>query len=341
MSTREDFINAVTDAANNTSFEKRMVNLFKLSLGENRDFSLFDGAGILPIPNMEFAVKTLSERAGVLYTKAAKLAREDREAFMEICNKLFSVTESKEEAWVYSYNGKLIATHSGSYRPLAIDHLAHSFVSEIEARFPKAIFRDYLIDEYGLYANYSLEEYPELVQRYAELAGKCMVAPSKIKPLITFTTSNAGLSGANLSIYFEGAGNVNFPALPPLKLEHKGSADEAKFAENCMGVYSQFDLALDGLEKLAEQRITNTQECLLNAAKRVALPKKHTIEVVEKYNILLCGRPVSALDGYIILSEVVNLVPEERKMAVNELLCRLLTFDWSEFDHVTCPWLKD
>lgn len=86
-------------------------------------------------------------------------------------------------------------------------------------------------------------------------------------------------------------------------------------------------------EKLSEMEIQHPKHCLANAAKALKLPKKLTLEIVERME----GN--TGFDIYWNLCEIVNLYNEKakevtRSLYYQEIVARSISMDFTQFDNV-------
>ncbi|MBR2883165.1 MAG: transposase, partial [Clostridia bacterium] len=185
-------------------------------------------------------------------------------------------------------------------------------------------------------AVWSLDGNDELVKTYKELLAMHSVKCRDLKASVRLTTSDVGISGANLypSLIVDGK---NIPLGSPLKLEHKNGATMEDFERKLSMLYSQYYLAIGKLENLIAVRVKNPSNTMKGVMAKIGIPKKYGIPALEKFDAIYGSGFCTAHDIYYAIAEVVFLMQCAGESGVKvtqmeETVSRALNIKWQEFD---------
>ena len=158
----------------------------------------------------------------------------------------------------------------------------------------------------------------------------------ELKASVRLTTSDVGISGANLypSLIVDGR---NIPLGSPLKLEHKNGATMMDFEKKLSMLYSQYDLAIGKLKSLVSVNIKNPTNTMIGVMSKIGVPKKYGVPALEKFNAIHGNSMCTAHDIYYGIAESVFLMQcagenGVRVTQMEEIVARALNVKWHEFD---------
>ena len=158
------------------------------------------------------------------------------------------------------------------------------------------------------------------------------------RPGLRFTTSDVGISGANLfPILLIGNGSRIVPLGYPIKTNHKSGADLDYFEEQISLLYARFTEAIEKQIKLLEIEIRYPSTALLGVLKRIGAPKRASYEALDSFLANNGDRPCTAYELYLAMSEVIFITQCEgasgsRIAQLEEIIARALHVNWSEYD---------
>ena len=157
-----------------------------------------------------------------------------------------------------------------------------------------------------------------------------------IKPSVRLTTSDVGVSGANLypTLIVDGR---NIPLGNPLKLEHKHGASMLDFEKKLAMLYSQYDLALGKLKELITITVKNPANTMIGVMSKLGIPKKYGVPALEKFVAIHGSGFCTAHDVYYGIAEVVFFMQCANESGtkitqMEETVSRALNVKWQEFD---------
>ena len=319
--------------------ESEMTNLFYYSTRNeviqdtkcNSNLLIMTDCGVFPL--RDTSIKTLLERAKI---NGTALGRLKRSIFAEIVNHCLDI--SKGEALLKIQDEKVSAIHGGDdcdYAILNIREIFEATESYLNTEFPDNIFKSGYYDHSITSGLWDLSQENELIREYKELLEHHGIE-LEIKPAIRVSSSDVGILGANIYPIIS-LGDKNIVLGSILKLNHKNKADIDNFKTNLSMIFSQFSKGIDSLKKLMDIRITNTRNCMGNIMKKIALPKKHSLETIELFTVQNGDKPASAHDIFYAISEILFIMqredePTSRIISTEENISRALSLKWSDYD---------
>lgn len=159
-----------------------------------------------------------------------------------------------------------------------------------------------------------------------------------MRPGLRFTTSDVGVSGANLyPILLTGGSDRIIPLGDPLKLEHKCGADLEAFKTGMDCLYAKFKESIESQQKLLEIDIRYPYTTLLGVLKRIGAPKRISYEVADLFSAQNGNDPCTAYHLYLAMSDVIFEAQCEgasgtRIAQLEEIIARALHINWHEYD---------
>ena len=158
-------------------------------------------------------------------------------------------------------------------------------------------------------------------------------------PALRFSTSDVGMSGANLyPIFLAGAGSRIVPLGYPIRTEHKNGVSMQYFEEQLGLVYAQFEKALDKQVQLMNIEIRYPVTTLMRVLKRIKAPKKASYEAMDYFVAIHVDSPCSAYELFMQMSDVIFSAQCDgasglRIAQLEEVVSRALHVNWHEYDH--------
>ena len=286
------------------------------------------------IPVRSCAIKTILERAKI---SGNALSKVDRGVFAKILNHCLKVADGK--ALLKVSDEKVSAVHGGDksdYSVLEMYELFTKTSDYLKVNFKDVTYAGGFFDHSLSTAIWSLDGNPELIDAYKNLLSMHTVKCFDLKASVRLTTSDVGISGANLypSLIVDGR---NIPLGSPLKLEHKNGATMKDFEKKLEMLYSQYDLAIGKLEKLLAITIKNPLNTMIGVMSKIGIPKKYGVPALEKFNAIHGDGFCRAHDIYYGIAEVVFLMQCAGESGVKvtqmeETVSRALNIKWHEYD---------
>lgn len=291
-------------------------------------------AGRECIPVRNCAIKTILERARI---SGNALSKVDRSVFAKILNHCLKVADG--QALLKVSDEKVSAVHGGDKSDYSILEMYELFTKTsdyLNENFDDVSYAGGFFDHSMSTAVWSLDGNDELVKTYKDLLAIHSVKCHELKASVRLTTSDVGISGANLypSLIVDGK---NIPLGSPLKLEHKNGATMKDFERKLSMLYSQYDLAIGKLENLIAVTVKNPSNTMIGVMSKIGIPKKYGVPALEKFNAIHGTGFCTAHDIYYGIAEVVFLMQcagesGVRVTQMEETVSRALNVKWQEFD---------
>ncbi len=276
------------------------------------------------------AIRSLLERAKINGTALGKISKKDLAKTLNSClsvwNKESTLCLLKDEKVSSCMSG-----NKGEYAPMDKHDLAQSLKSALNGRFDGHVFNGAVLTHELLVADYSFPNQHDLfVKSYADI---CKRDLSNYEMALRFTTSDTGVSGANLTCALKSPG-LTLPLGIAYKLKHIGNACVEDFAKNANTIYAKTKNATFALLRLRETVISHPATCMVAVAKKIGLPRKAVSEAVALYEATRSSRFATAHDLYWALCETQNFVDRGVNLfALHEKLARALYVKWENYDY--------
>ena len=349
LKNRKDKTTWKTEASNNLRFEALVKDTARTdaivddyrSMGKEEIIEdTLDGtqlilkAGRESIPVRSCAIKTILERARI---SGNALSKVDRDVFAKILNHCLKVADG--QALLKVADEKVSAVHGGDKSDYSILEMYELFTKTsdyLNDNFNDVTYSGGFFDHSMVTAVWSLDGNDELVKAYKDLLNIHSVKCRELTASVRLTTSDVGISGANLypSLIVDGR-NISLGS--PLKLEHKNGATMKDFERKLDMLYSQYDLAIGKLQNLISIIIKNPVNTMIGVMSKIGIPKKYGVPALEKFNAIHGTGMCSAHDIYYGIAEVVFLMQCAGESGVKvtqmeETVARALNVKWQEFD---------
>ena len=290
-------------------------------------------------PVRSCAIKSILERARI---SGHALNKVSKSIFTQILNYCMDVASG--DSLIKVADDKVSAVHGGDpkdYAILEILPLAQCVRSILDRDFAGNHFLTANFDHSIVTAIWSLDgQANELMETYRQaVAEKGVTEAMSARPGLRFTTSDVGVSAANLyPILLLGGSNRIIPLGDPLKLDHKNGADLDAFASSMDQLYACFKESIERQQQLLNVEIRYPYTTMLGVLKRIGITKKMSYEVAD----LFAGQSgvssgCNAYQLYLAMSDVIFLAQCEGASAyriaqLEENIARALRINWHEYD---------
>lgn len=286
------------------------------------------------IPVRNCAIKTILERARI---SGNALSKVERSVFAKILNHCLKVADG--QALLKISDDKVSAVHGGDrcdYSVLEMHELFSKTADYLNDNFTDVKYEGGFFEHSIVTALWTLNGNDELVKSYTELLDLHGIKCKSVKPSLRLTSSDVGISGANLYPTLIIDGN-NIPLGSPLKLEHKNGATISDFEAKLSMIYSQYDLALGKLSSLLSITIRNPVNAMMGVMKKIGIPKKYAMEALESFKVFHSTGFSNAHEIYYAISEVIfnmqcNGESGLRITQMEETVARALNVKWQDYD---------
>ena len=287
-------------------------------------------------PVRSCAIKTILERARV---SGNALNKVQKTALAQILNYCMEVASG--DALLRFCEDKISAVHGGDasdYAVLETPELFRRTVEYLQDNFSGYTFAGASYDHSIVTAVWSLDNEEGLLKEYRESLQAHGLPNTEIQLGLRLTTSDTGQSGANLyPMIFFGSEARNIPLGSPLKLEHKNKANLTKFDEQLNLLYAQYGKALGNMESLMDVYVLHPVNAMLGVMKRIGVPKKYAMEVVEDFRLRNGETACSVYEAYLQIAEVIYLMQCEgmdgsKIVQMEENIARAVHLRWKDYD---------
>lgn len=283
------------------------------------------------------AVKTILDRARISGNALNKVEKPVLARILNYCLKVAS-----GDALLRFSEGKISALHGGDasdYAVLEIPELFQRTVDYLQANFPGCTFAGGSYDHSMVTAIWELTNQDDLVKDYKKALDFHGVSYTEIKPALRLSSSDVGVSGANLyPTLFAGKDYGTITLGSPLKLEHKAGATMEKFDDQLVMIYSQYMRAIRNLTDLLKIEISNPVNCMAGVCKRIGITKKLAFEAIELFRAQHGEVSCTAHDIYYGICSVIftlqcNGANGSKLALMEETIARALSIRWHDYDY--------
>ena len=283
------------------------------------------------------AIKTILERARI---SGNALNKVKKPVLADILNHCLDVATG--DALLRICEEKVSAVHGGDssdYAILEMPALLERTADYLNTNFPGCKFVGGFFDHAMFSAIWEFSGYEILLKTYKDALAihSIHVDEMELKPALRLSSSDVGISGANLyPTLFTGRGRI-ITLGSPLKLEHKVGATLSRFDDQLAMIYSQYQHALGSLTNLLKIDINNPINCMGGVMKRIGVTKRLAFEAMElfkaQHNIDFC----TAHDIYYGISEVIFMLQCDgasgtKLVQMEETVARALSVRWTDYD---------
>lgn len=289
-------------------------------------------------PVRSCAIKTVLERARI---SGHALNKVSKTVFAEILNYCMGVASG--DSLIKVADEKVSAVHGGDPKDYTVMEMLPLFKATsdfLNREYPGNTFMTAHFDHSIATAIWRLDgQADNLLDTYhREIAAKGLQT-EKMVPALRFSTSDVGMSGANLyPIFLVGAESRIVPLGYSIRTEHKNGVDMQYFEEQLRLVYAQFEKALDKQVQLMNIEIRYPVTTLMRVLKRIKAPKKASYEAMDYFVAIHGDSPCTAYELFMQMSDVIFSAQCDgasglRIAQLEEIVSRALNVNWHEYDH--------
>lgn len=290
-------------------------------------------------PVRSCALKTILERARISGNALSKVSKA---VLTQILNYCMDVATG--DSLIKVADDKVSAVHGGDpadYSVLEMLPLFQSVKDFLDAEFPGNCFLTANYDHSMVTAIWSLNGQANdlLDTYYQELAARGLYGKVEVTPGLRFTTSDVGMSGANLfPILLKNKSGKIVPLGTPIKTEHSNSMDLEKFEAQLGLLYARFRETLEKHMRLMAIEIRYPKNAMLGVLKHIKAPKKASHEAVDQFMATNGDQPCTAYELYLAMSEVIFMAQCDgasgvRIAQLEECIAKAVHVRWSDYDH--------
>lgn len=282
------------------------------------------------------AVKTILERARISGNSLNKVSKSVLAYILQECMKVTGGI-----SLIKICEGKISAVHGGDhseYSILKIPALYEITIAYLDRNFSGSQFIAGTYTHSLVSVLWELPENSTMFSVYEQELRKQGMETNHIKAALRLTTSDTGISGANLyPILLIGALGHLIPLGSPIRLEHKNYASIKKFEDNLELLFSQYQKAIQGLAKLLMIEIHNPINTMYGVMKKIGIPKVFSIKALKQFQEINDDKPCTAHDIYYAIAEAVFIAQcmghDGTTIAkLEENVARALFIKWKEYD---------
>lgn len=289
-------------------------------------------------PVRSCAIKTVLERARI---SGHALSKVSKQVFAEILNYCMGVANG--DSLLKIADDKVSAVHGGDpkdYKVMEMLPLFKEVCDYLNREYPGNHFMTGHFDHTIATAIWTLDgQADELLKIYRREVAAKGLAPTRLMPALRFSTSDVGMSGANLyPILLVGNERRIIPLGYALKTQHKSGYDMEYFREQLDLLYAQFEKAVDRQVQLMGIEIRYPVTTLMRVLKRIGAPKKASYEAMDYFVAMHGDTPCTAYElfmqmGDVIFSAQCDGASGTRVAQLEEIVTRALNVNWHEYDH--------
>lgn len=265
----------------------------------------------------------------------------------ELVEKLINnVLVGDKDAYSIAYirNNSILAAHSRNYKPLQISELVQILENELTHRYGSFAFEDGFYSDEITIVDYSVSD-RNVINAYRRVFD--LQDDYDMKMIVRFTTSNLGLSGANLYpfIGYKSKAATQYIYIPVsdrgIDLKHEGGASLEKFRDNASKMFALSETLPEQLDILNHITIEYPTHCCINLAEKVGIPAKYISDVAENISFVYANRSISARQLYMMFADVIEAVSEKSaKFALSEKVARGIRILKENKQEVDVPKIK-
>ena len=237
---------------------------------------------------------------------------------------------------------KVSAMHGGDegeYAILEIPKLFEAVVDQLGQDFKSYRFIGGHYEHAMVTAVWSFPDNHELIDAYEEAARQNGLQAGGYVPALRFSTSDVGISGANLYPMLMDEKSGRSVALgSALCLEHTNRATLADFKKQLSLLYPRYGDAIAQLGKLMEIGIDYPYQTMLRVMKRVGVAKRLAYRAADLWKAQNGDSPCTAYELYLGICEAEFLLQCDGASAskvaqMEENIARALKIRWGDYDY--------
>ncbi len=288
-------------------------------------------------PVRSCALKSVLERARI---SGYALSKVSKAVFAQILNYCLGVASG--DSLIRIADEKVSAVHGGDSKDYAIMEMLPLFqhvCDYVNREFPGNHFVTAHFDHSMATAIWRLDgQADKLLKTYRREVAAKGLDPLGIVPALRFTTSDVGMSGANLyPVFLHGNGDRIIPLGYPIKTDHRNGVDLDYFDKQLDLLFARFCDAIHAQANLLRIDIQYPSTTMLGVLKKIGVPKKASYEVLDYFLAIHGDLPCTAYELFMQMSDVIFSAQCEgasgtRIAQLEEIVARALHINWSDYD---------
>lgn len=334
FNTESEFLACINTQDENSEFKRKSIDTLRVEV-QNNSFAIsmhdeFEYERTIPLRSC--AIPTLIERAEGLTRRITDILSNAECA--SIINNLYQKLGKKQKEILIKIEDEAIsAIHSDEYKILPLNELFTRLHTYLYTHYKDYEFKTGYYTYELVSAFYQITD-ETLVREYEMACFKNNIQYGDLKIGLRFTSSDTGISGANLFPMLISGKNV-IPIWGSIPLYHKGDVDIEVFSENMGKLFIRYKKAVTKLSELMTVYIINPIDCMTAISKKIAIGKKVISPAIEIFSIDNGHEPCSAHKIYTAMCRCLDdkKLTGSKRLLVEEKLSKALVLDWKKYDH--------
>lgn len=239
-------------------------------------------------------------------------------------------------------NEKIRAVNGPDYVILNQLELFDALKDMLNEQFPNWEFvSGYVSNDFSSAAFTMPDQTEEILGSYYDQLEELGVTPKKMIPGLSFMTSDTGLSAVTVSVRLVDPENNRrtISVGSPIRMEHRGGASIAGFADSLDDIFAQFRHQIDAVSKLCSVDVPRPLSVAIAVAKKCGISKICLRDAAETFCISdVSENKTTAYDVFFLLQEALYNMRCNKKFSkltifqAEENLTRCLnsSFKWEE-----------
>ena len=288
-------------------------------------------------PVRSCAIATILSRARISGHALSKVKKDVLARILNYC-----VSVASGNALLRLSDEKISAMHGGDeseYAILAMPQLFEAITEQLDHDFTSYHFMGGHYEHAMVTAVWSFPDNGELTDAYEETAKELGVSIGNYVPAVRFSSSDVGISGANLyPMLLDEASGRGIALGSALCLEHSNKATLEDFKKQLALLYPRYTDAIAQLGRLMEIGIEYPYQTMLRVMKRIGVTKRLAYRAAELWKAQNGEKPCTAYDLYLGICEAEFLLQCDGASApkvaqMEENISRALKVRWEEYDY--------
>lgn len=288
-------------------------------------------------PVRSCAIATILSRARISGHALSKVKKDVLARILNYC-----VSVASGNALLRLSDEKISAMHGGDeseYAILAMPQLFEAITEQLDHDFNSYHFMGGHYEHAMVTAVWSFPDNGELTDAYEETAKELGVSIGNYVPAVRFSSSDVGISGANLyPMLLDEASGRSIALGSALCLEHSNKASLEDFKKQLALLYPRYTDAIAQLGRLMEIGIEYPYQTMLRVMKRIGVTKRLAYRAAELWKAQNGEKPCTAYDLYLGICEAEFLLQCDGASApkvaqMEENISRALKVRWEEYDY--------
>lgn len=245
--------------------------------------------------------------------------------------------------------GKTVAIHSDGYLPMSIHDLVVETTKVLTSRFGNAVFTGGYMQHSYTTCGWAM---PGIARKLNEVYQKAVKNANlyftldNFTPGVRFYSSDTQASAARLIPVFITNRGTEIQLVEGIAVRHEHRVNSTVqgidlYVESIQGIYALFEASAEKAKALSDIDIAYVCNTIVGVCHKVGIPKKYGSVAYEEAKTLIGDNPCSALDVYIMLSNMTSYianvmqVPPSTVLDMQEKTAKILAFrreTWNDLD---------